>query len=597
MKNFVNLKRTSSAFSIAEALITLMIVSLILAAVIPVVSKRQMTTDAMWKYAPNNSDIFYGLGASQTAIIGHSSLPQASTGARLVLVTPLDNLNDTIHRSLISFYQQSASGIVNVGKMSFDQKGNIAVGKESMRSNTTGSLNVAFGDSVLYTNSTGERNTGFGYQTLYRNSAGSNNTALGYGALFNSTSSENTAVGSNAALGTSSGAGNTAIGFNSLRVNSTGGFNTAVGWNSLERTTVGENTAVGYQSLRNNATGVRNVALGFNSLRSSTSSDNTAIGHSALSSSSSGDGNTAVGSSALALNDGQSGNTAIGAGALSNDTAGFANTAVGQIAMVANTVGDRNTAVGQRAMRTNTTGTWNTAVGHASLDMLESGSNNAALGVAALRNVTSGSFNVGIGTDACTAVTNGSSNICIGYFAGPTSNSTSKLYIDNRQTNASLIYGDFATREIQINGTFRVTGNSTVMGTSYTNGSVVVTSDKRLKNVLGEDNSGLEKILKLNIKKFTYKKQKDKTVHSGVIAQELKMIMPNAVKKGPDGYLYIDPSEILFALVNSVKQLYSKVQNNTSRIVKLEQENTYLKKKLDAQDKKIAEIEKILKSK
>ena len=81
-----------------------MIISLVIAAVLPVVSKRNNTSDSIWKYVSTglgaSSSIFYGLGTSQTAIIGHNTVPESSSGSRMILVTPADN-KDTIVQYLI----------------------------------------------------------------------------------------------------------------------------------------------------------------------------------------------------------------------------------------------------------------------------------------------------------------------------------------------------------------------------------------------------------------------------------------------------------------------------------------------------------------
>ena len=46
--------------------------------------------------------------------------------------------------------------------------------------------------------------------------------------------------------------------------------------------------------------------------------------------------------------------------------------------------------------------------------------------------------------------------------------------------------------------------------------------------------------------------------HIGVMAQELKEILPEAVIEGEQGFLQIDPSQLLFTLINAVKELNEK---------------------------------------
>ena len=56
---------------------------------------------------------------------------------------------------------------------------NVAIGGNSLYSNEGGSLNLALGNSSLYSNTSGERNIGFGSYALYANKVGADNIAIG----------------------------------------------------------------------------------------------------------------------------------------------------------------------------------------------------------------------------------------------------------------------------------------------------------------------------------------------------------------------------------------------------------------------------------
>ena len=680
-----------------------MIVSLILAAVLPVVSKKSKTSDAIWHYVSNgvgaNSDVYYGASNSQSAIIGNTSAPDSSKGSRLVIVTPEDSSGDTIQRSLIDFYQKTSTGMTNIGRIAFDDEdayaldksGNLAIGKNSLilntqttssrngnyntavgyyslssniegysntalgykalsynlssyntavgssslRANTQGHHNTSMGNNSLSSNTIGNNNTAFGADTMPYNTTGNYNTAIGIYALAgynytridehtgsNNTStgasslysnisgSNNVANGTNALYSNTTGNSNVALGSRALFFNQTGNRHSAVGFESLflntstpNGTNTYGNTSLGYQSLYSNKTGLNNVAIGDSALYSNNESNNTGVGAGALYTNIGGTNNTAIGTTALFFNT-TGNNTAIGNAALQNQTSGYTNTALGNRAMMGLTTGHRNTAIGERAMYQSTTAWYNSAVGHASLDCLTTGGNNAALGVAALRNTSSGQLNIGIGTDSGTYNTTGSNNIFIGNFSGWGVDSSNKLYIENSATfptlesgttipytgSNALIYGDFSARTVRINGAFSAT-------------SVTQTSDRRVKNIIGDNKIGLERILKLNVKEFTFKHfPYDKRKHTGVIAQELQKIIPNAVVEGPgnDKYktlLYIDANEILFTCVNAIKQLYAKMVDTNNKIVildnkvkYLENENKKQKIELLAQSKEIKQI-------
>ncbi len=116
----------------------------------------------------------------------------------------------------------------------------------------------------------------------------------------------------------------------------------------------------------------------------------------------------------------------------------------------------------------------------------------------------------------------------------------------------------------------------------------VLTSDIRLKNVGNAFTGGLNEIRKINIYNFTFKNDVNKLPHVGVIAQDLKMIFPNAVSKDNKGYYRIRWDEMLYAAINSIKTLNSKVEKLASRIVSdknrvavLKKDNAELNAKLD----------------
>lgn len=133
---------------------------------------------------------------------------------------------------------------------------------------------------------------------------------------------------------------------------------------------------------------------------------------------------------------------------------------------------------------------------------------------------------------------------------------------------------------VDIQGKLDVKGKFTVNG-------VDVTSDKRLKYIQGENNSGLNKIQQMKVYNFTYKKDPQKEPHIGVMAQELQKILPNAVRKGTDGFLTVRIDDVIYTLVNAVKQLDKNVQTLTKE-VKAHDEI------LKAQNKKLEEISKRL---
>ena len=81
---------------------------------------------------------------------------------------------------------------------------------------------------------------------------------------------------------------------------------------------------------------------------------------------------------------------------------------------------------------------------------------------------------------------------------------------------------------------------------------------------------------------FTFKKDTDKKPHVGVIAQDLQKVFPKAVIKGTDGYLKIRWDEMFYAMLNSIKELASRI-DKTDEILKRVQNDMALLKKENAQ--------------
>lgn len=122
-------------------------------------------------------------------------------------------------------------------------------------------------------------------------------------------------------------------------------------------------------------------------------------------------------------------------------------------------------------------------------------------------------------------------------------------------------------------------------GTAWTNAS-----DRRLKDIQGDYEYGLNEVLKLHTVRYTYKKNNPLGLPSdfaktGFIAQEVKDVIPDAVKQRKDGYLELNVDPIHWAVVNAIKDLYSKYisrlvttdEKHNREIASLKQENIKLK--------------------
>ncbi|MFH1621243.1 MAG: tail fiber domain-containing protein [Patescibacteria group bacterium] len=120
------------------------------------------------------------------------------------------------------------------------------------------------------------------------------------------------------------------------------------------------------------------------------------------------------------------------------------------------------------------------------------------------------------------------------------------------------------TADLSVNGTANKTGG----------GSWAVFSDIRLKDLKGEFNYGLNEIGKLQPVKFSYKKNNplkydSKPEYIGLVAQEVEKVIPEAVTE-VNGYKMLDQDPIIWAMLNSIKELKAQNEELKARIEVLE---------------------------
>jgi len=176
-------------------------------------------------------------------------------------------------------------------------------------------------------------------------------------------------------------------------------------------------------------------------------------------------------------------NTFIGFQSGFSNTTGYHNTALGFNTLYSLTQGHYNTAIGFYSIRSNTVGFWNTAIGYGALSMNENGSMNTAIGSNALPYNKSGSNNLACGFESGLLNVTGSGNIFLGYHAGFSETGNNKLYIENSNSATPLIYGEFDTDKVQINGALTVKGNCQIDGNHTINGISQINGNLTLKGI------------------------------------------------------------------------------------------------------------------
>jgi len=158
---------------------------------------------------------------------------------------------------------------------------------------------------------------------------------------------------------------------------------------------------------------------------------------------------------------------------ISNINYGY-NVGIGINTLNSSNIGEQNVAIGYEAL-VNNEGSVNTAVGQRSMEKNSTGHHNVGIGTHANRYNEEGSRNVIIGYQAGHGLSLHDKSDCvfIGFQAGYNEETSNKLYIDNSNTASPLIYGDFDSDLLRINGSLNINSAFTFPTTDGTNGQVL----------------------------------------------------------------------------------------------------------------------------
>ena len=118
--------------------------------------------------------------------------------------------------------------------------------------------------------------------------------------------------------------------------------------------------------------------------------------------------------------------------------------------------------------------------------------------------------------------------------------------------------------------TFIATANTNFLQIKRVGNASVIASDFNLKKDIKAFDLGLKDLMNINTVSYLYNgkaigAQNDGVQHVGIIAQDLQPTRfgQYAVKQGTDGYLRYDPTSLLYATINGVKELNTNFKQNT----------------------------------
>lgn len=231
--------------------------------------------------AGTTAAIVFTPSAAWTGTIDNVSLKLVTESTPVISTS-----NSTNAAQVLQVYTDSTGGVLGIGI-------------NSLRSNTTGTLNLGIGSAALRDNLTGIGNIAIGANALSNNTTGSSNIAIGEDALRdNITGTSNFAIGANNLILCSTGTFNTAIGSSNSPAIKTGSFNTGIGSAMFTNLVSGSyNVAIGYHALRFlGAANAYNTSIGTESGANNTGDNNVFVGYGAGSGTSmTGSNNTIIG--------------------------------------------------------------------------------------------------------------------------------------------------------------------------------------------------------------------------------------------------------------------------------------------------------------
>jgi len=245
---------------------------------------------------------------------------------------------------------------------------------------------------------------------------------------------------------------------------------------------------------------------------------------------------------------------------------GCHNVFIGYLSGMKNTEGQSNVFIGKQSGFNNTLGKYNVFVGQNTAGQNQEGDFNTYIGAHSAEFKTGGNYNTFIGYSSGGQNGAGSGNVFIGRSAGSSEIGSNLLYIDNSNTAAPLIWGNFATgsEEVVINGIFSPKG------------MVKSPSDRRYKKNIEPLTGVLDKLNLVNGVYFDWRLDefpdmiRNQGRQIGVIAQDLEKAYPELVSTNREGYKTVDYMKLTAILIEAVKeqqQVIEELENKNIQFI------------------------------
>ena len=155
--------------------------------------------------------------------------------------------------------------------------------------------------------------------------------------------------------------------------------------------------------------------------------------------------------------------------------------------------------------------------------------------------------------------------------SGSMSTETLQSVTNNGATSsAQITFTNTTDSTAKTNGSIVISGGMGVNNTINVGGDVIAfaSSDKRLKENIKPIANALDKVCKISGNTFDWNEEKQKTYKGrdyGVVAQEIKEVMPELVDTRDNGYLAVKYDKIVPLLIESIKELKKEIEELKSK--------------------------------
>ena len=155
--------------------------------------------------------------------------------------------------------------------------------------------------------------------------------------------------------------------------------------------------------------------------------------------------------------------------------------------------------------------------------------------------------------------------------SGSMSTETLQSVTNNGATSsAQITFTNTTDSTAKTNGSIVISGGMGVNNTINVGGDVIAfaSSDKRLKENIKPIANALDKVCKISGNTFDWNEEKQNTYKGrdyGVVAQEIKEVMPELVDTRDNGYLAVKYDKIVPLLIESIKELKKEIEELKSK--------------------------------